>query len=55
MFYRFLREDSGAVTVDWVLITAAVVGFGIAATSLLLEETFALTETVSEAIANEQN
>lgn len=23
---RFLREDAGAVTVDWVVLTAAVVG-----------------------------
>lgn len=26
----FLKDDSGAVTVDWVVLTAAVVGLGIA-------------------------
>ncbi len=26
----FLRDDSGAVTVDWVVLTAAIVGLGIA-------------------------
>lgn len=30
---RFLRDTSGAVTVDWVVMTAAVVGLGIAAAS----------------------
>lgn len=27
---RFIRSDSGAVTVDWVVLTAALVGLGIA-------------------------
>ena len=27
---RFARDESGAVTVDWVVITAAIVGLGIA-------------------------
>ncbi|MEI4487684.1 pilus assembly protein [Frigidibacter sp. MR17.14] len=31
----FRKEDDGAVTVDWVVLTAAIVGLGIAATSLL--------------------
>lgn len=26
----FLQDDSGAVTVDWVVLTAAIVGLGIA-------------------------
>ncbi len=29
-FSRFLRRDDGAVTVDWVVLTAAVVGLGVA-------------------------
>ena len=28
-FKRFAQDESGAVTVDWVVLTAAVVGFGI--------------------------
>ncbi|MCM2560617.1 hypothetical protein M8756_03900 [Lutimaribacter sp. EGI FJ00015] len=28
---RFLRDDNGAVTVDWVVLTAAVVGLATAA------------------------
>jgi Flp pilus assembly pilin Flp len=31
MFKKFRRDESGAVTVDWVVMTAATVGLGIAA------------------------
>ncbi len=27
---RFARDEDGAVTVDWVVLTAAIVGLGIA-------------------------
>lgn len=27
---RFVRDEDGAVTVDWVVLTAAIVGLGIA-------------------------
>lgn len=30
-FYRFTKDESGAVTVDWVVLTAAVVALAIAA------------------------
>ena len=29
-FNKFLADESGAVTVDWVVLTAAIVGLGIA-------------------------
>ena len=29
IFKRFKNEESGAVTVDWVVLTGAVVGLGI--------------------------
>ncbi len=29
-FNNFLNDESGAVTVDWVVLTAAIVGLGIA-------------------------
>jgi len=32
-FKNFRRDEDGAVTVDWVVLTAAVVGLGIAAVS----------------------
>lgn len=31
-FSEFLRSEDGAVTVDWVVLTAAVVGMGAAVT-----------------------
>lgn len=27
--YNFLKSESGAVTVDWVVLTAAIVGLGV--------------------------
>ena len=30
LFNNFLKDESGAVTVDWVVLTAAIVGLGIA-------------------------
>jgi len=30
IFAQFNAEDDGAVTVDWVVLTAAIVGLGIA-------------------------
>lgn len=32
---RFWRESSGAVTLDWVVLTAGVVGFGVATYSMI--------------------
>jgi Flp pilus assembly pilin Flp len=29
MFMNFINDESGAVTVDWVVLTAAVVGLGL--------------------------
>jgi len=28
-FTAFLKDDAGAVTVDWVVLTAAIVGLGL--------------------------
>ncbi|HFU76735.1 MAG TPA: pilus assembly protein, partial [Arcobacter sp.] len=33
VFLWFLDGDEGAVTVDWVVLTAALVGFGIGTTA----------------------
>jgi len=32
---KFLSDDSGAVTVDWVVLTAAIVGLGLAVMSVV--------------------
>ena len=50
-FFKFARkirnEEDGAVTVDWVVLTAAVVGLGAAALSLVRTETETLTNEIA--------
>jgi hypothetical protein len=40
----FLSDETGAVTVDWVVLTAAIVGLGVAAVATLREATFHLAK-----------
>lgn len=35
VFKKFMLEEDGAVTVDWVVLTAAVVGMGFAVISII--------------------
>ncbi|MGB3316802.1 MAG: hypothetical protein WBB85_20610 [Albidovulum sp.] len=44
----FNNEEDGAVTVDWVVLTAAVVGLGVAALAAVRDG----TETLSSAIGD---
>lgn len=30
LFVQFINDEDGAVTVDWVVLTAAIVGLGVA-------------------------
>ena len=36
-FKQFLRREEGAVTVDWVVLTAAIVGLGLAVISTVAD------------------
>lgn len=49
-FFKLARkirtEEDGAVTVDWVVLTAAVVGLGAAALTLVRTNTETLTNKV---------
>ena len=45
----FRRDEDGAVTVDWVVLTAAIVGLGIA----VLTSVGGATTTVGDSIATE--
>ena len=36
---RLLRDEDGAVTVDWVVLTAAIVGLGLACVFILANGT----------------
>ena len=35
LFTKFAHDESGAVTVDWVVLTAAIVGIAIAVITLI--------------------
>ncbi len=46
----FVRDEDGAVTVDWVVLTAAIVGLGIAVGVAVSGATFNLSEKISNEI-----
>lgn len=37
LFTKFANDESGAVTVDWVVLTAAIVGIAIAVVTLIAD------------------
>lgn len=47
---NFAANESGAVTVDWVVLTAAVVGLGLAVLSLIKGKTQTLTNKIGSAM-----
>ena len=47
----FLKDEDGAVTVDWVVLTAAVVGLGVAAVDTVEEGINALASDIAQAIS----
>jgi len=49
---RFTKDQSGAVTVDWVVLTAAVVGLGLAVLMPIAFETDNLSAGIGASIGN---
>ena len=47
IFRSFRQEEDGAVTVDWVVLTAAVVGLGFAALAAIRTATGDLTTKIT--------
>ncbi len=51
-FFKIARkirtEEDGAVTVDWVVLTAAVVGLGAAALTLVRTQTGTLSSAIGD-------
>ncbi|KPN63220.1 hypothetical protein AKJ29_11015 [Aliiroseovarius crassostreae] len=47
---RFKADEDGAVTVDWVVLTAAIVGLGVAVLTSVSSSTDALATKVSNKI-----
>lgn len=37
LLHRFREEDEGAITVDWVVLTAAVIGLGVASIAIIAQ------------------
>ena len=48
---NFKRDEDGAVTVDWVVLTAAIVGLGIAVFTSVSGGTTSLADKISSELA----
>jgi len=44
--HRFVKDESGAITVDWVVLTAAVVALGVAAAAAMATGTTELSDNI---------
>lgn len=51
----FCREDAGAVTVDWVVLTAAVVGLAFLSYSVIEDSNDAVLTASGEAVLSAQD
>ncbi len=51
LFNAFLNDESGAVTVDWVVLTAAIVGLGIAVMTTVGSGTTTYADKISAHMA----
>ena len=52
LFTNFFADEDGAVTVDWVVLTAAIVGLGIAVLSTVSGGSSDLANSVSDYLSN---
>ena len=50
---KFNNEEDGAVTVDWVVLTAAIVGLGLAVMASVRGGTTGLATKISGALASQ--
>jgi len=48
---KFRKEEEGAVTVDWVVLTAAVVGLGVAGVSTVSGGVDTLATTIKTGVS----
>jgi hypothetical protein len=51
--HDFHNDEAGAVTVDWVVLTAAVVGLGVAALAAVRSGTASLTSKISNQLSSQ--
>lgn len=50
---NFRKDETGAVTVDWVVLTAAVVGLAVAAYSAIETQTAALAGATADTLSTQ--
>ncbi|PWE31988.1 hypothetical protein DDZ14_12270 [Maritimibacter sp. 55A14] len=55
MIKTFAKDESGAVTVDWVVLTAAVVGLGIIVLNAIEPATESLAQNIASSMAAAEN
>ncbi len=53
MIKTFSRDEDGAVTVDWVVLTAAIVGLGIAVLTTVGDATDDYADTIGAHMSSE--
>ena len=53
MIKNFANDESGAVTVDWVVLTAAIVGLGLAVMTVVSGGTETLTNKISDKMTSQ--
>jgi len=51
-YIDFLAQESGAVTVDWVVVTAAVVGLGLSSVAAVRSGTASMGEDINASLTN---
>lgn len=52
LFTKFANDESGAVTVDWVVLTAAIVGIAIAVITLISEGVESASNGINDELLN---
>ena len=50
---KFLREDDGAITVDWVVLSAAIIGLGMVVLIPIAYSTESSTQQIADGIQNQ--
>ena len=54
-FSAFLKDEAGAVTVDWVVLTAAIVGLGLLVFNFVRPAVSNLAQGIGTELGNAQN
>ena len=49
---KFAKSEDGAITVDWVVLTAAIVGFGVAVVAIIGPAAVTKSEAVGTVMDN---